>query len=181
MDLPSGDRPSRPYRRRHLAHQRARRRHELLSARGHRVLATRDTTSMAARLPNRHRHDPLETSDSPPSISCQQLTSVSLGRHHARHWPRHAGSKTACSSATLASPFHDHGAAHGLMDIRHHAGHACHLRMDRLATKSQARPLLRPFFAAATVLFALQLSWSRPVWLVTPELRFLQFPWRLSA
>ncbi len=46
--------------------------------------------------------------------------------------------------------------------------------------RNSARPLLLPLFSAATVLFALQFRWSRPVWLVAPELRFLQFPWRLS-
>jgi len=46
--------------------------------------------------------------------------------------------------------------------------------------RNSARPLLLPLFAAAAVLGALQLPLSRPVWLVAPELRFLQFPWRLS-
>ncbi len=44
--------------------------------------------------------------------------------------------------------------------------------------RKTAQKLLLPLSVAAAVLFALQLPWSRFIWRIAPELRFLQFPWR---
>ncbi len=46
--------------------------------------------------------------------------------------------------------------------------------------RHSTRDLLRPLLIAATVLLAMQLPWTDPIWRHAPELKFLQFPWRLS-
>jgi hypothetical protein len=46
--------------------------------------------------------------------------------------------------------------------------------------RNSARPWLLPLFITAGILLALQLPWSRTIWLIAPEIKFLQFPWRLS-
>ena len=44
--------------------------------------------------------------------------------------------------------------------------------------RKTAQKLLLPLAVTAAVVFALQLPWSRFIWRIAPELKFLQFPWR---
>jgi hypothetical protein len=44
--------------------------------------------------------------------------------------------------------------------------------------RGRSRRILLPLLATSAVLLALQMPWSAPIWEHTPELKFLQFPWR---
>ena len=157
-----------------LAHQCSRRCHGQLRARRHR----RRRRNLQASL-DPHRHAPLRHCARPGTrslLSHSRNLRAALGGDRARHHARNAHPGQLPLRTTPAWP----------ITIRSYAPH--HGSPSPRSSQPQSLPLFLPHAQTATAPHAAlalaiahrisALPYQQILWSITPELRFLQFPWR---